>query len=67
MQAGFGESCDDGINDGLDGRCTPNCTVSREGFCGDGVVNSVYEECDDGNWNSCDGCSAKCQRETPVQ
>jgi cysteine-rich repeat protein len=60
----FGETCDDGINDGSDGRCNADCTSSRDGSCGDGVLQPLYEECDDGNIASCDGCSANCQRET---
>jgi cysteine-rich repeat protein len=62
-----GETCDDGINDGLNGRCNPDCTPSREGFCGDGVSDALYEECDDGDTESCDGCSAMCQRETVIE
>jgi cysteine-rich repeat protein len=63
VQSEFGETCDDGINDGLLGHCTPKCTIGPGGFCGDGNVNPEQEECDDGNWNSCDGCSSRCQRE----
>jgi cysteine-rich repeat protein len=62
----YGEECDDRINDGLEGRCGPNCVGDDDGFCGDGKVNPLYEECDDGNWESCDGCSAKCQNEAKV-
>jgi cysteine-rich repeat protein len=63
LHSEFGETCDDGINDGMNGRCGPDCTSGRAGFCGDAIVNSVYEECDDGNWTSCDGCSSRCQSE----
>ncbi len=58
-----GETCDDGINDGMDGRCSTDCTPSRDGSCGDGVLEPAYEECDDGNIASCDGCGAMCQVE----
>jgi cysteine-rich repeat protein len=34
-------------------------------LCGDGVVQPS-EQCDDGNTNNCDGCSAQCRVETPV-
>ena len=32
-------------------------------FCGDGEVNQDFEECDDGNNEDCDGCSANCGEE----
>ena len=31
--------------------------------CGDGLVNSVDEECDDGDHFQCDGCSPSCKNE----
>ena len=31
-------------------------------FCGDGVVNQPFEECDDGNLDSTDRCAITCQR-----
>ncbi|MFO1395300.1 MAG: hypothetical protein U1F09_16245 [Steroidobacteraceae bacterium] len=37
--------------------CAPNTSV-----CGNGALE-VTEACDDGNANSCDGCSATCQVE----
>ncbi|MBM4244959.1 MAG: DUF4215 domain-containing protein [Deltaproteobacteria bacterium] len=37
--------------------------LEREGRCGDGVVQ-LGEECDDGNAESCDGCSDACRVET---
>ncbi len=67
------EDCDNGQNDdeyGLsDGGCGPDCKVP--GRCGDGVVQSSYdEECDeaDGNLATTDptegygGCMANCRR-----
>lgn len=54
------EECDDlspspGVYD-----CTAGCRLER---CGDHVVQSALEECDDGNTVSGDGCSATCQVE----
>jgi len=40
------EMCDDGKNDGSYGSCTADC--QRGPFCGDGVVQSPQEACDDG-------------------
>ena len=31
--------------------------------CGDGVINSNSEECDDGNFEDGDGCNSICQSE----
>ncbi len=41
------EACDDGVagNTGVYGACGPDCR-SRGGFCGDGVVQAPYEQCD---------------------
>ncbi|MCA9602705.1 MAG: proprotein convertase P-domain-containing protein [Myxococcales bacterium] len=53
-----GETCD-----GCPSDCgsLPQCKV---GVCGDGVIASEgKEECDDGNFNSFDGCSALCKVE----
>jgi len=58
----------DGWNGGAcagQGDCTvmSSTTVAAmfvEVFCGDGVVNSPEEECDDGNNVGGDGCSASC-------
>lgn len=35
--------------------------------CGNGVLEDDWEECDDGNTRSGDGCSAGCRHETVVQ
>ena len=40
------EECDDGVNDGSYGGCTPDCR--RGPFCGDGIRQRKHEECDDG-------------------
>jgi cysteine-rich repeat protein len=65
LQPTAGEICDDGINSGLVA-CGPDCTWRREGSCGDGLLQEAYEECDDGNTASCDGCSSLCQVERAV-
>ena len=53
------EVCDDGINDGLYGHCTPDCNWGP--FCGDGVVQMPEEECDDGvNLTPYEGCAPGC-------
>jgi fibro-slime domain-containing protein len=46
VQAAYGETCDDGINDGRYAGCTPDC--QRAGTCGDGQTQSPQESCDDG-------------------
>jgi fibro-slime domain-containing protein len=62
----FGEVCDDGINSGLPGSCTPDCKAFVPlPSCGDGVVLAP-EQCDDGTSNgtatsTCDvNCRFKC-------
>lgn len=35
-------------------------------FCGDGVINQFWEQCDDGNGRYNDGCSNQCRIETWV-
>jgi cysteine-rich repeat protein len=52
------EVCDDGVNDGAYGGCSPGCS-SRGPHCGDG--RTQYEEsCDDGNDANADGCNIDC-------
>ncbi len=60
------EECDDGPTPSQSGSCTVGCKLAR---CGDGAVwdpspNTSFEQCDDGNTTSGDGCSAKCSLET---
>jgi fibro-slime domain-containing protein len=58
-----GEQCDDGMNAGAYGGCAPGCIIGPH--CGDGSIavsvdpatGKAYEECDDGNSTSHDGCS----------
>ena len=53
-----GEECDaGGVNTA---ECDTDCTTA---YCGDGFVNPVLEECDDGNNQGGDGCSASCVTE----
>jgi fibro-slime domain-containing protein len=58
------EVCDDGVNDGSYGHCTPDCKFGP--YCGDGNVDMPHEKCDDGNEANGDGCSAGCQGEIPA-
>ncbi|BFM49924.1 hypothetical protein [Marinomonas sp. THO17] len=54
------EECDSGNINGT-ASCAQNCTLP--GYCGDGVVNSATEECDDGknnNDNTVNACSSMC-------
>lgn len=59
-----GEACDDGANNGQYGYCKSDCS-GRGPYCGDGTLQSNYEQCDDSNIVSGDGCSSTCQSETP--
>ena len=57
----LGEACDDGVNDGRYGGCLPGCT-SKAPYCGDGKVQTAYEQCDDGiNDGRYGGCTSTCQ------
>jgi len=63
-----GEQCDDGVNNGTPGSfCTEQCTWQQRtiprNFCGDGNLNPLAEQCDDGNRVSGDGCSDMCEVE----
>lgn len=66
------EKCDESVNNGVP--CTPSyggsCVYCSEtctnlttigSYCGDGVLDIFYEECDDGNNVSGDGCESNCQ------
>lgn len=67
----LGPTCGDGILQGNEqcdsgasgGPCGVDCAWGREGYCGDGVLEAAFEECDDGNTTSCDGCSSACLEE----
>ena len=57
-----GEGCDDGNTNNNDA-CKNDCTKN---ICGDSIVYTNVEICDDGNTLTCSpypGCSADCQRE----
>ena len=63
VQKDQGEVCDDGMNVGAYGGCAPGCVLGP--YCGDNSIavsidpatNEPYEQCDDGNTVSSDGCS----------
>ncbi len=57
-----GEVCDDGIHNGQYGFCKSDCSGLGP-YCGDEILQSDYEECDDGNNISGDGCDAVCKIE----
>ncbi|MCB9798953.1 hypothetical protein H6758_04480 [Candidatus Nomurabacteria bacterium] len=42
--------------------CAANCRQVG-GFCGDGLVQRQYEQCDDGNDVNNDGCNTSCEQE----
>jgi fibro-slime domain-containing protein len=71
VQKDQGEVCDDGMNVGNYGGCAPGCKLGP--YCGDGSVavsidpmtNKPYEECDDANNVSGDGCS-NCKLDIPI-
>ncbi len=52
--------------DGVFG-CTSNClsigSIARAAVCGNGALESPWEECEDGNSDNGDGCSSTCLRE----
>lgn len=53
------EICDDGINDGSYGGCQPDC-MSVAPHCGDGIIQSGDEDCDDGDALDGNGCNINC-------
>jgi len=60
-----------GVGGDMDGGGAPsdcaggaaNCPLEPEPACGDGAINVDGEECDDGNGDSGDGCTATCTLE----
>jgi fibro-slime domain-containing protein len=58
----LGEECDLGTdkNKGGYGGCNPDCTLGE--YCGDGIRQEEYEDCDDGNFRNTgpDGLPDKC-------
>lgn len=60
VQASNDEECDAGLENGeYNSECTENCKVDATNFCGDGIVQEQYEECDPGQGPAapCVGCS----------
>ncbi len=56
-----GEACDDG--DAMDGGNGCDASCQRNDVCGDRVHHYLFEVCDDGNTDGCDGdCAADCSR-----
>ncbi|MBQ9816314.1 MAG: DUF4215 domain-containing protein [Proteobacteria bacterium] len=59
------ETCDEGLiiggkavgGDGSYDGCAENCTRTGVAYCGDGMWQSKYEDCDDGNTFAGDGCN----------
>lgn len=43
-------------------KCRPDC-LGLQAHCGDGIIQSDEEECDDGNNTDGDGCNAACETE----
>ena len=44
--------------------CLPLIAFASEtSYCGDGSLNELHEECDDGNFINRDGCSTYCKIE----
>jgi cysteine-rich repeat protein len=56
------EVCDDGENNATYGHCGGNCRGPHL-RCGDGRVELMLEECDDGNGKPGDGCDDRCRYE----
>ncbi|MDX2055712.1 MAG: DUF4215 domain-containing protein [Polyangiaceae bacterium] len=59
----FGEACDNGVNDGSYGTCTATCSLAPR--CGDKIIQPEFEQCDDANSNSADGCTPSCRIDAP--
>jgi hypothetical protein len=63
VDVSFGEACDDGVNSGLPGSCTPDCKANVPlPSCGDGIKDPG-EQCDDGanNGNLASICDIHCR------
>lgn len=56
------EECDEWVNNGtLASGCTVTCELMQGVFCGDGLENQPFEQCDDGNTDETDGCNNLCR------
>lgn len=54
------EVCDDGVNDGSYGGCMSDCQALAA-YCGDGVLDNRFENCDEGIANGSISCNVKCE------
>ncbi len=54
-----GEDCDDGNDTDNGNGCSAAC--QRVGTCGDGIVQVLFERCDDGNDDNTDACLNDCR------
>ena len=71
IQIQLGEECDPPnatCTPPYDGSCTYcnatcNLITLYDGYCGDGNLDTPYEECDDNNTDNNDGCSSTCKDE----
>lgn len=61
-QLDAGEECDEGAQNSNEpgDHCRSDCSKSR---CGDGITDTPFESCDDGNRVGNDGCSRECRQE----
>lgn len=58
----LGELCDLGTQNSNQGACLQTCQVAT---CGDGLVQTDVEECDDGNTIDIDSCTNTCKHAIP--
>ncbi len=74
LDVALNEECDMGLLNGVvctppyDGSCVYCSNICKEitltdGYCGDGILQSENEECEDGNQENGDGCSSTCEIE----
>ena len=73
VMSGGADNADSSMSDGVEASSASSTSGADETtgaastggttpFCGDGVVNQAFEECDDGNFDSTDRCAITCQR-----
>ena len=63
-QVDAGEQCDEGVSNSDDpnASCRQSCSLAS---CGDGILDTNQEICDDGNRRAGDGCDRFCRPEVP--